>query len=144
MNTKSKVRGFTLIEMLVTVAIVGILAAIAYPSYSEHVQKGRRAEAKIALQEGVQSLERYYSANGTYLNTAGDALAAVFPTTVNTSGGTSYSIAVQGAPTRNQFMLRATRAGSMVGDGCGDYQINNVGSRTLNDMATDRTLAACW
>jgi type IV pilus assembly protein PilE len=138
MNTKAQ--GFTLIELMIVVAIIGILAAIAYPSYTEYVQRGKRSEAKVALLEAVQNLERYYSANGTYLNST--ALAAVFVTAVPASATAYYNIAVSGTPTRSAFMLRATRAGSMASDACGEYQIDQTGSRTLSSAT--KSVADCW
>jgi type IV pilus assembly protein PilE len=139
---RSKSKGFTLIELMIVVAIIGILAAIAYPSYTEYVQRGKRSEAKVALLEAVQNLERYYSANGTYLNTGGTALASVFGTVVPASGAANYNIAVSGTPTRSAFTLQASRTGSMASDACGEYQINQAGSRTL--ASNSRSLADCW
>lgn len=137
--------GFTLIEVMVVVAIVAIIAAIAMPSYQEHVARTRRAEAVGLLLEGAQALERYYSANGTYLSAA-DTLAAVFPTTVPTNGAAYYTIAVVGTPTRSAFTLRATRVagGSMGGDDCGDFEIDQAGQRTLNGNDPGKGVADCW
>lgn len=59
-------KGFTLIELMIVVAIVGILGAIAYPSYQDSVRKGRRAEARAALAELLQQQERYMTQNNTY------------------------------------------------------------------------------
>ncbi len=66
-------RGFTLIELMIVVAVVGILAAVAYPSYQESVRKARRAEGRTALMEMLQQQERYMTQNNTYLaiSTAG-------------------------------------------------------------------------
>lgn len=61
-------RGFTLMEVMVTVAIVGILAAIAFPSYQDSLRKSRRTDAKNALTQAVANMERYYNQNNTYLN----------------------------------------------------------------------------
>lgn len=138
----NKVRGFSLIELMVVVAIVGILAAISYPSYVEYVKKGKRAEAKAALLEAVQNLERYYSANGTYLNVAGDALAAVFTVSVPSSGTANYSVQVVGTPTRNAYQMEAARSGSMASDACGDFRITQAGARTLN--SNTKSLSECW
>ena len=66
MQQRQRSLGFTLIEVMVVVAIIGILAAIGYPSYQNQVQKTRRADAKAALMEFAQGAERYYTQNGDY------------------------------------------------------------------------------
>ena len=58
--------GFTLIELMITVAIVGILAAIAYPSYQDSVRKGKRAEGRTALIDFLQQQERFLTQTGSY------------------------------------------------------------------------------
>lgn len=59
-------RGFTLVELMITVAIVGILAAIAYPSYQDSVRKGKRAEGRSALIDFMQQQERFLTQTGSY------------------------------------------------------------------------------
>ncbi len=66
MQQRQRSLGFTLIEVMIVVAIIGILAAIAYPSYQNQMQKTRRADAKASLMELAQFMERNYSTSGAY------------------------------------------------------------------------------
>lgn len=135
-------RGFTLIELMVVIVIIGILAAIAWPMYQEYVRSAKRAEVKAALLEAAQALERHYSLNSTYLKADGTGLAEVFPTQSPPGGTANYNIAVEGTPTRSTYVLRATRAGSMTGDACGNFQIDHANNQTLN--GNTRSVAECW
>ena len=64
---KRKQKGFTLIELMIVVAIVSILAAVAFPSYQQHVLRGNRAEGRTALLDAAARLERYYSDNNKFV-----------------------------------------------------------------------------
>ncbi len=64
--------GFTLIELMMVIAMVGVLAAIAFPSYTEMVEKGRVAEAKSDISAMMQTIERYYVGNNDYPNSLAD------------------------------------------------------------------------
>ena len=76
MITAPKVRGFTLIELMITVAIVGILAAVAYPSYIAYIAKGRMAECRGGLFQSMQQQERYFSQYNAYVTFAEGAVTA--------------------------------------------------------------------
>lgn len=129
-------RGFTLIELMITVAIVGILAAVAYPSYREYVAKSRRAEAQALLMQSSQWMERFYAENYSYsANTAGVAVtdATMFPARYSqspASGTAAYTITVVAA-TATTFTVTATRTGTMAADKCGNFEITHTGIKQL-------------
>lgn len=131
-------RGFTLVELMVVVAMVAILASIGYPSYLSQVAKGRRADAKQALVELAQKLERYYTERGTY---AGAALGAngVYG---STSSGSYYTLAITNQ-TADGFTITATPRSNQVGDACGTFSYNQLGDRMVGGGAT-LTAAQCW
>lgn len=68
--------GFTLIELMITVAIIGILAAVAYPAYTDQIRKGKRAECRSGLMQSMQQQERYYSQFNQYVSFATGAASA--------------------------------------------------------------------
>ncbi len=137
-----KTAGFTLIEVMIVVAIVGILAAVAYPSYQEHVRKTKRADAQSALMELAQFMERYYTANGRYLTSTN--AAPILPFTEAPKDGTSksYNLAfAANSPTANSYTLQATPKNSMAGDKCGTLTLTNTGAK---GQAAGATMADCW
>ena len=147
--------GFTLIELMIVVAVIGILSAIAFPSYNEYVAKSRRTEARTILLEASQWMERHYSENFRYdTNTAGTAIADIFPPNLARSPrdtGGAYTIAVSAAAART-YTLTATRVagGPMASDKCGNFQITNTGVKGNTGFSTSSfgsasaAAIACW
>jgi type IV pilus assembly protein PilE len=157
--TRYRQRGFTLIELMITVAVVGILAAIAYPSYAEYVARGSRSQATADLMAAQQWMERFYTENYRYdrnaantANTSGTTglVAQVFVQTPS-GGSARYNVRLDAADA-NSYTLRATRTGSMASDKCGDFTINHLGSRSIaagtydtgSYSSASAALTACW
>lgn len=120
----NKIKGFTLIELMIVVAIIGILAAVAYPSYQDSVKKSRRGDAQAALTAFSQAMEQQYTIDGTYATangTAADISSSTAPTIFATQApidGSNkfYNLTVMSA-NGTAFVLRATPFGAMAGDG---------------------------
>ena len=138
-----KESGFTLIEILITVAIIGILAAIAYPSYQESVAKSRRADAQSALLGLASAMERFYSENSfSYIGAAqsGDGSApqaAIYPSEAPLDGNTKYYDLIIATETATNFSLTAKPKSNMSSDRCGSFTLNSAGVRNADE--TD-----CW
>lgn len=111
--------GYTLIQLLITVAIIGILASIAYPSYRAQIMQTRRAEMQAELLAIAQYFERRHAETGCYnagadavCATPDDAAAPPFRTTFD-----HYTVAVEGTIGADSFLLKATPTGTQTGDG---------------------------
>ncbi|KAF1703578.1 type IV pilin protein [Pseudoxanthomonas kaohsiungensis] len=135
-NARRVAGGFTLIELMIVVAVVAILASIAVPSYQEQIRKSRRAQAKADIVEYMQMAERYFTVNNTYV---GFTLpVAVSP---REAGATArYNLAAS-TQTATALVLTATALGPQASDRCGNLSVSNTGLKTESGTAT---LAECW
>lgn len=132
----SRQKAFTLIELMIVVAIIGILAAIAYPSYMQQMIKTRRATASACLVELAQYMERYYTTSMSYTG------AAVPATSCQTNLASYYDFSFKVAVTATTFSLQAVPAGAQAGDArCGTLGIDHLGNRTITGTGT---VAECW
>lgn len=129
--------GFTLVEMLVVVTVIGILSAIAYPAYTQHVERARRAAARAVLMEAAQYLERYYAGANTYEGVALPDRLAVAPAGVPPAEA-AYAISAINAASSG-YTLKATPTRS---DACGDLTLDETGARGRS--GTELSVETCW
>jgi type IV pilus assembly protein PilE len=137
-----RLAGFSLIELLVVLVIMGVLSAVALPGYTRYVQRGHRTEAMAALLESQHFMERYYSANGQYLSPAN--AVPLLPQRLQgipSQGTVRYQLSVREATVKS-YVLQAVPEGSMAGDICGSLTINQTGLRGV--LNSTRSVAECW
>lgn len=135
-------QGFTLIELMITVAVIGILAAVAYPSYTEYVMRSRRVEGQTLLDEAAARQERWRAQNGKYTVTVTDLKLP--------HGATSQNGYYMLVPTAMEdgsdggYTLKAQRLGSQTSDfKCGDFTLDAKGKKGIA-AGTPGTAANCW
>ncbi len=138
MRATQKDKGFTLIELMIVVAVVGILGAIAYPSYLDSIRKSRRADARAGLLELVQFMERNYTLSNRYDKDSGGA-AVVLPFTETPKDGTAkyYDLTIA-ASAAQSFTLSAAPKNSQASDACGTLSITNTGVKSASGTGQ------CW
>lgn len=123
MNAKKQI-GFTLIELMIVVAIVGILAAVAYPAYTDSIRKGRRAQARTALMELMQQQERFITQRNCYIafTTASTGVATA---TANTECGFTSSTSVSVFKTFSGDSGAASAAYTLKASACGTQSLRD-------------------
>lgn len=132
-NCAARQAGFTLVELMIVVAILGILAGIAYASYAQSVIKSRRSAAAACLQERAQLMERYYTTKLTYVGASAPAAC----------DGLSrfYTVQFNGTPTAKTFAITAVPSSLQNDSKCGTLSIDQKGGRGAS--GTDGA-NGCW
>ncbi len=148
MRSNNKQRGVNLIELMIVIAIIGIIAAFAYPSYLEQMRDTRRADCSGALVSLGNAMERHYSVNGSYLAAAAagadTGAPAIFPAACPVDGGTAtYNITIQAA-TASTYALNAAPTGAQTGDKCGTLSFTNTGVKGVVGANAGITWQTCW
>jgi type IV pilus assembly protein PilE len=137
---KSIAKGFTLIEIMIVVALIAVLAAIALPSYQEQIRSTRRGAAAGCLLEIAQQMERRFTSSLSYNATT------TLPVVACTTGVDTYYTFEFGSsePTTNTYVIRADPIGSQ-NDDCGILTLNHRTVKGANNDTTDAALIKkCW
>lgn len=131
-SMNARAAGFTLVELLVCLALIGILLGLALPAYREHIQRVRRVDAQRSLVELAQSLERFHTSRGTYIGAT-----LPFDRSPREAGKAYYRLAFASGPDESGYVLQAEPLGAMTEDACGVLTLADSG---LRGAATE----GCW
>ena len=143
----NKQAGFTLVELMIVVAIIGILASVAYPSYIESTRATKRATAQSDLLQLASFLERRFTESNSYLIANGSS-DPITSTACNTAGGCTpalqggishdnYIYSFSGTPSQSSFVLQAVPQGGQMNDKCGTMTYAQTGGTTSSSVN-------CW
>ena len=136
-------RGFTLVELMVTIMIATILAAIASPGYTNQVRKSRRTDARSAVLDAAAREEQFYATHNFYTATNTDLGYPAFPAPV----GSYYTLSVQcpaaaAGGCASGYLVTATPTGSQANDTtCGSFMVDQTGLQTATPAANN---TVCW
>ena len=157
----SRASGFTLVELMITVAIVGILAAIALPSYSAYIARARRADARTQLVQAAQFMQRFYAANDQYdqdraansvlgssvgmpdnLRRSPTDSAAIYQLNTSIAAAGNYTATV--TATAFTLTMAPVAGGAAAKDACGMFTLTSTGIRGVTGATVTKTRDECW
>ena len=136
MNKSCNEKGFTLIELMIVVAVIGILASLAYPSYTEYVLRAKRGDAKVGLLGAQLAQEKYRANHTTYATT----LAAASISSTSPDG--NYTISIVGTPNGSSYTIKATPG--YTDATCGSLSIIKTSSGESRTETGTGTSDDCW
>lgn len=149
---RTRAHGFTLVELMIVVAIVGILASMALPNYTRYVERSHRANARSALLNMAQWMERVATATGQYPACNDDFAECTvsgkdltFPQALRLVEGGRYSNITIDNSSANSYTLTAAATGAQINDACGSFSLDHRGNRNVTGAnLTDEQRRACW
>ena len=133
---KNSKKGFTLVEIMIVVVIIGILTAVAYPNYRDFAARAKRVEATAALLKIATNQERFYLQNNSYTT---DMTALGFNADPFISDSSSYSIEITAADPSDFTAVATYRFGGREADKCGAFQIDGTGKKLFTGTEDN-----CW
>ena len=139
MKSGKLLQGFTLVELMVVVAIIAILATVALPSYNEYVQRGHRSEGQALLNDTAALQERFYAQNFAYVTATADIATKLKGKTSSPTGKYNLTLGA-GAATDGGYLLTATQ--QFNDTNCGNLTLNALGVR--GRTGSGKTVAECW
>lgn len=132
----SGLQGFSMIELLIALACVGILLTWGWPQYLAYVQRSQRAQARVTLLQMAHWMERSASANGSY------PLTHPLPANIGAPSDLRYRIQVNSSA--NTYLLMAIPTGAQGSDPCGTLTLNHLGVRAAQNVNETSRAHSCW